>query len=361
MARLSKTDALARALSGSGALRLQRSIGLMRSNQFVVLTYHRIADHVLNGTYPFDADLISATSAEFDWQMSFLARNFRPATLGSLLRSCAENRPIPAGSVAVTFDDGFLDNYSVAYPILRRHGVPATFFVTTDFIEHNQPIWFEVVAFAYLNLPVNSIVHPLCPSAEPSRAERDVRLGEFGRVMRKLKQIPDEQRSEFVAHLATLIDTAALGEAWARFGGAMRWEHIVEVARNSIEIGSHTVSHPILSRTSGDALQLELSTSKRLLEEKVGLPVELLAYPVGGRRHYSPEVIRVAKEAGYRNGITYVAGVNRLGCVDPFAVRRHTVERHTTRELFEAQLCLPGLFGRRVPGRYLLHDRRRSV
>ncbi|MEQ1807969.1 MAG: polysaccharide deacetylase family protein [Burkholderiaceae bacterium] len=323
---------------------MQRMLGLLRSNEFVVLTYHRIADLEPHGQYPFDAELISASSAEFDWQMGMLAECFRPERLGTLLQMCREKRKIPAGSVAVTFDDGFLDNYSVAYPILRKHGVPATFFITTDFVEHNQPIWFEIVAFAFLSLPVASIRHALCPQAAPSHAVREVRLRELGQVMQKLKQVPDAERTAFVAHLMSLVDTGALNAAWSRYGGAMNWQQLAEVARHNIDIGSHTVSHPILSKTQGQIMIDELCESKRTLEQKVGKPVDLLAYPVGGRSHFSPEVIRVARDVGYGYGISYVAGANRSDNIDPFFIRRHTVERDMTRERFEAQLCLPGIF-----------------
>jgi peptidoglycan/xylan/chitin deacetylase (PgdA/CDA1 family) len=342
MANLSKKDALANVLSRSRAFALQRGLGLLRRNQFVVLTYHRIAD--IDAQYPFDAELISASPAEFDWQMGLLARSFRPQKLGTLLQMSRENRALPAGSVAVTFDDGFLDNYAVAYPILRKHGIPATFFVTTDFVEHNRPIWFEVVAFAFLSLRVGSIRHPLCPQAMPSHATREVRLRELGATMQRLKGVPDVERTAFVQHLMGLVDAGALGAAWKRFGGAMNWQQIGEVSRNNVEIGSHTVSHPILSRLDGQIMLDELSRSKSALEQKVGVPVDLLAYPVGGRAHFSPEVIRVAREVGYGFGISYVAGVNRSGQVDPFFVRRHTVERDMTRERFEAQLCWPGIF-----------------
>ena len=344
MTRLSKKDALAKFLNRCGGFALQRKLGLVRSNEFVILTYHRIADLDPCTPYPFDEELISASSREFDWQMEFLSKKFRPQPLSTLLRMCKESRTIPAGSVAVTFDDGFLDNYSVAYPILRKHKVPATFFVATDFVEHNRPIWFEVVAYAFLNLPVNSIKHPLCESAAPSQADRTVRLAELNRVMRKLKVAPDADRTAFVDYLNSLIDASALQAAWTEFGGAMRWEHVAEVARNNIEIGSHTVSHPILSKTDGQVMVNELAESKRVLESKVGAMVELLAYPVGGRSHFSPDVIRVAKDVGYTHGISYIAGVNRPESLDPFCVFRHTVERYTTRERFEAQLCLPQVF-----------------
>jgi peptidoglycan/xylan/chitin deacetylase (PgdA/CDA1 family) len=340
----SKKDALAKSLSHSGCFALQRKLGLVRSNEFVILTYHRVADLDPRVHYPFDEELISASSREFDWQMEFLSSKFRPQRLSTLLQMCKENRTIPAGSVAVTFDDGFLDNYSVAYPILRKHKVPATFFVATDFIEHNQPFWFEVVAYALLNLPVNSIEHPLCESAVPSQANREVRLAELNRIMRRLKVAPDRERIAFVDYLKSRISASALLAAWTEFGGAMRWEHVAELVRNNIEIGSHTVSHPILSRTEAQVMVNELAESKRVLESKLGAPVALLAYPVGGRSHFSPDVIRVAKDVGYTHGISYIAGVNRPDALDPFCVFRHTVERYTTRERFEAQLCLPGVF-----------------
>jgi peptidoglycan/xylan/chitin deacetylase (PgdA/CDA1 family) len=344
MAKFFKKDRLAHLLKRSRAFWLQRQLGLLPRDQFVVLTYHRIVDLDPRAPYPFDEELVSASAAEFDWQMGFLAANFRPERLGTLLAMARAGRRIPAGSVAVTFDDGFIDNYAVAFPILRKHKVPATFFVTTDFVEHNKPIWFEVVAYAYLNVAPNSIRHTLLAQAAPSSPARAVRIAELGQIMRTLKKVSDEERAAFVSHVLSLVDQDGLTQDWLRFGGAMRWEHVAEMAKANCEIGSHTVSHPILSQTHGQVLLRELAGSKRILEEKVGTSVDLLAYPVGGRAHFSPEVVSVAQSAGYKFGISYIAGVNRREQIDPFCVYRHTVERYTTRERFEAQLCLPKLF-----------------
>lgn len=344
MAKFFKKDRLAQFLTRSGAFWLQRRLGLMRADEFVVLTYHRIVDLEPRTPYPFDEELVSASSAEFDWQMGFLAAHFRPERLGTLLAMARAGRRIPPGSVAVTFDDGFLDNYAVAFPILRKHKVPATFFVTTDFVEQNRPIWFEVVAYAYLNLAPRSIRHPLVEQAAPSSPAREVRIVELSQIMRTLKTVTDTERAAFVDHVLGLIDKDALARDWQRFGGAMRWEHVAEMAKAKFEIGSHTVSHPILSQTQGQVLVRELAVSKRTLEEKVGTPVDLLAYPVGGRAHFSPEVVRAAQGAGYKFGISYIAAVNQREHIDPFCVHRHTVERYMTRERFEAQLCLPKIF-----------------
>jgi peptidoglycan/xylan/chitin deacetylase (PgdA/CDA1 family) len=162
--------------------------------------------------------------------------------------------------------------------------------------------------------------------------------------MRTLKRVPDDERTAFIAHLMALVDPGALMNAWNQYGGAMRWEHIAEMSRGNMEIGSHTVTHPILSKTQGQIMVKELADSKQTLEQKVGAPVQLLAYPVGGTAHFSTEVIRVAKDVGYNYGISYIAGVNRPGTMDPFRILRHTVERYMTRERFEAQLCWPGVF-----------------
>lgn len=304
---LSKKDTLARFLSKSCGFLLQRNLNLLRSDEFVVLTYHRILD--LNCVeYPFDEDLVSASPAEFDWQMKFIAENFRPERLEVLLDMSRQNQPIPAGSVAITFDDGFLDNYTVAYPILRKYGVPATFFVTTDFVDRNQPIWFEVVCYAFLSLPVGAISDRFFAHAMPSGDAREIRLAELKKTMYQLKRAPDAERLEFVSYLHDLIDSSALSAAWIKYGGAMQWDQIREISRDIIDIGSHTISHPILSKISESSLKAEIVDSKRRLEEEIGKPVPLIAYPVGGQSQISSEVIRVATEAGYRFGITYIAG-----------------------------------------------------
>jgi peptidoglycan/xylan/chitin deacetylase (PgdA/CDA1 family) len=111
-----------------------------------------------------------------------------------------------------------------------------------------------------------------------------------------------------------------------------------------IEIGSHTVSHPILSMLDDASLTRELVDSRHTLEHELGKPVSVLAYPVGGAQEFNDKVVEVAQATGYRLGVSYMQGVNRLGGLDPFRLRRQHVERYTTAPYFSAQLSLPELF-----------------
>ena len=316
MPSFSKKEALAQFLYRSRSFLMQRKIGLLRENEFVVLTYHRIADLPAAETYPFDEELISASPSEFDWQMSFLAANFRPEKLSTLLQMCRENRKIPPGSVAVTFDDGFLDNHTVARPILSKHRVPATFFVTTDFVENNRPIWFEVVAFAFISLPVGSIRHPLCAQAAPSRATRDSRLSELSEVMRQLKKASDADRLSFVSYLMTLVDHAALDKAWKKYGGAMTWETRCRVAEGQHRGGvAHSHSPDSFEdRGSGDEeralrIQAQAGSGGRPEDWNPGLSrrwASALFYRSRARRQGGGVrlrgVLRVRRQPPYRHG-----------------------------------------------------------
>ncbi len=124
----------------------------------------------------------------------------------------------------------------------------------------------------------------------------------------------------------------------------MSWDHVREMSAAGIEFGSHTVTHPILSTVDDEALNRELVNSRQKLERELGKPVSILAYPIGEASAFNDKVIGAAQSAGYRIGVCYVEGVNRLDDLDRFRMRRQHVELHISRDYFLGLLSLPEVF-----------------
>ncbi len=338
-----KKQLLARAWSSSGLARAAIRAGFGPRRALVVLAYHRILDIGDEDRFASDPELVSATVADFEWQMRFVREHFSPLTFRQVIDHQERGLELPDRSIIVTFDDGHIDNYTLAFPVLRTTGVPATIFLSTDYIGAGRPFWFDHVA----SILFRASEGPLELKSIGFRGElSDGRSRRFAasQVLGALKRVKESTRLACVEELGAQAGSAtATEDDPAVF--AMDWAQVREMARSGIEFGSHTVSHPILANVERAQLVRELVESRKSIETHTGRPAEVIAYPIGKRFAYDEAVIGACRDAGYRLGVSYESGVNEWPLPMPFELRRLAVERYTDRTMFESLLSLPRLFG----------------
>lgn len=235
-----------------------------------ILLYHRVGE--ASGGL---ADLCVPT-ARFQEQMRFLKQHYTPVSLDSLMAAGRRDNPGHSG-VAVTFDDGYLDNLLTASPILIELAMPATFFVTTAGLERPAPYWWDLLA---------SSSHP------DAVAERNV-----------LIQSSLSARESRLTGLGCVPSMARVGDGFPRpMSGA---EIQCLASRPGHHIGAHTVNHLFLPNQPPDVVRHELSVCKQQLERLLQEPVSVLAYPYGAA---SDDVVRQAAAAGFTTGVTVQPG-----------------------------------------------------
>src|SRR5690606_8243942 len=142
----SKRQRLAEALVPFAMHRMLRPLHDRSRRPLVILGYHRIRDLDGPRARPLDPDLVSATPADFDWQMRHLREHHHVVSLEQVMEHLDGGASLPRRAVAVTFDDGFTDTYHTAAPVMKRHGIPGAVFVTTDYLGSGDVFWFERVA-----------------------------------------------------------------------------------------------------------------------------------------------------------------------------------------------------------------------
>ena len=337
-----KKELLARTLVGGGAVSLLSQLPVWGRDELRILAYHRVFDVADELLFPFDPALISTSTAGFRQQMEYVASNFTPVTCSDVLTALNGGRELPGRAVVITFDDGHLDNYTNAFPVLRNMGIPATIFLSTGYIGTTQMFWFEQVAYALFRAPA-------CEVAIPRSTIRLVLADTSSRrraadVLREhLKNMPDQQRRVQIDWLVESLKTRVRAEDRG-LSGAMTWDQVREMSRASIEFGSHTVSHPILTQLDDTALERELVDSRTTIAKMVGTPPIAIAYPDGGTSAFDARVIAAVRHAGYQLGLSYVSGVNLLNRINRFAIRRMHVEQDTSQAMFRAMLELPRIF-----------------
>ena len=270
--------------------------------RLTVLCYHRVNDPDAPG-FVYDPEPVSATPENFRRQMDYVARHFNVIDLDALDAYVAHGRALPPRPLLITFDDGYRDNYTHAYPILRERGLPAVIFVAVGHIDDPHLPWWDRLAYLFRQAPADSDPVlpllgrlPLVTSAQREAAHQ--------RMLARLKAIPE------VAKAAALDDLeAALGVTPPYDPGLfLSWDEIRELTANSIACQSHTVHHPILTRIPPEAARRELAEAKERLEAETGRLVTALAYPNGLPGDYDATVQQALRETGYHLAFTLTPG-----------------------------------------------------
>ena len=304
-----------------------------------VLAYHRV--HPLPGPdYPFLDGIVSASPESFEKQLRFVSKRFNVINFNDISDLLASGANVPDHSLVITFDDGYADNYEVAFKMLMEFGLTATVFVTTSFVDSGQPLWFDRSAYIIKALP-NGVI-----SFDSGRYEFEVtdtnREEIIGSVRDLFVSHSNEDRLRWLDELERQSGVSVSPDHM-QLVKPLSWDQIGEMSDRGIEIGSHTVTHPYLTKLNDDAMMFELSESKSAIERHTGKQVKSVAYPAGV---FDRRVQSCAKDCGYEFGISYEHGVKKFTRDDTFAIPRLHVETDVSFPLFQANLLFPQLFVR---------------
>ena len=219
---------------------------------------------------------------------------------------------LPHRAFAITFDDGFENNYSVAAPVLEEFSVPTTFYITTDFIESNRPSWIDMVEYAVET-------HSKCELQLSS-------IGINGRYETEQEKffLLDEIR-RLVKSNAKINPYEVAEEVWAQLGvkdftpdpeldQKMNWDQVRELSQNKLfTIGGHSHTHQVLEYLTQPELEKEVGISMNKLEEQLDYLVKHYSYPEGLENCYSNRVINVLKQHGIICAPSAIHGENCIG------------------------------------------------
>jgi peptidoglycan/xylan/chitin deacetylase (PgdA/CDA1 family) len=253
-------------------------------------------------------------ASRFDELLSWLGRWFCVLPLDAAVQQLTEGR-LPARAAAITFDDGYADNAVTALPILKKHGMPATFFVATSFLDGGR-MWNDGIIEAVracrgdeLDLRDQDLGHyPLA-----SVAQR--RLAVDG-LLSRIKYLEPQERLAMVDEVQRAAG-AVLPQDLMMSSGQVR-----ELARAGMQIGAHTRTHPILAKTGDAQAQQEIERSKSDLEGLVQQPITLFAYPNGKPgQDYLAKHAAMVKQVGFSAAVSTAPGVS-LATSDVFQLPR---------------------------------------
>ncbi|QOY94676.1 polysaccharide deacetylase family protein [Massilia sp. UMI-21] len=261
-----------------------------------VVNYHRVlAEH--DPLLASEPDLPT-----FRWQMELLARCFNVLPLYDAVRAAASGT-LPPRAVCITFDDGYRSVHDLALPVLRELGLPATVFVTSGYIGQGN-MWNDRIVEAVQTLPAGQLDLSELGLGAYSLRTLDDRKITLGALIERSKYLPPQARHGLVQRLEALV-----GDGLAS-GLMLTPEMVRNLDRHGIEIGAHTVSHPILTSLDDTDAQAEIRVGKQQLEELLGKPVRLFAYPNGKvQKDFDERHVRMVREAGFAAAFTTAVGV----------------------------------------------------
>jgi peptidoglycan/xylan/chitin deacetylase (PgdA/CDA1 family) len=334
IARLSKREWLARTLTTSGCGRLLRSA--MGWRGLLILNYHRVGTA---GHSDLDRALWSATVEDFDRQIWDVAREFDIIGLDDLDDVLGRRK---GRYVLITFDDGYLDNYTEAFPILKAHRAKATFFLTTGFLDVPRVPWWDEIAWMVRHsplagLPMNRWTGGPVPFCQSDRSDA------INTLLQTYKRLLGAQTEDYVEELSELLESGrcpprVAHELW------MTWPMIREMRQAGMDFGGHTVNHPILANLSPAEQDYEVGECRRRIVSELGEPITAFSYPVGGRASFDEHTHAALERHGYRWGFTYLGGYVRYGKYDRFSLPRAAIETDVSRSMFDGILTLPQVF-----------------
>ncbi|MCG3116089.1 MAG: polysaccharide deacetylase family protein [Candidatus Manganitrophus sp. SA1] len=295
-----------------------------RLNNLLVLTYHRVSE-----TPDFE-DSLKVSLKNFENQMRFIKKNYHIISGEELAEIIKNKQSFPSNSCLITFDDGWIDNYTNAFPVLKRHRIPAIIFISTDYVNTSRVFWHEQLI---------KIFEKTSPSLDINKLGCTLKTqpGLISEKIRNILRVPISGRRPLIEDLISYLkgfDPKAIndlvGDLQLLVGREedngptiLSWDQIKEMSQNNVCFGSHAKSHDILTIIPKSQIKEEILESKKIIENKLGKPVHFIAYPNG---NYDAFVTQITREAGYLAGFTCVPGTN-ASLENPYELkRRHVLE-----------------------------------
>lgn len=252
-----------------------------------ILIYHRVLSEP-DPLFPHEV-----TKASFEVQMAKLKAVFNVLSLPEAVERL-KNGTLPARAACITFDDGYADNVTNALPVLQRHGLTATFFIATAYLDGGR-MFNDTVIEAIRRSHCDWLDLRELGLGEYPLSSNEARAYAINQILLSVKYLPVAAREAKVARLCELAGCGALPDELM-----MRSEQVKALFEAGMEIGAHTEHHPILSGLDDKAVTEEILAGRQYLENLLGVPVRLFAYPNGKPGiDYLPEQANLVKEQGF--------------------------------------------------------------
>lgn len=284
------------------------------SRQVGILRYHAVTDPA---TCWYAEPSICLSRADFEAQVAYLTRHYRVLPLDQIVRAFRSRRSLPSDVIALTFDDGYADNFEAAR-ILARFGATATFYLTAACIGGERPFWVSE-----LRALVAAIRQPRIVLTPPGGSPLTVAIESESDKRAASRLITRTIKSQPIPVREALLDQLRDAAGRPHIPSPMlTWAQVREMHAMGMTIGGHTLTHANLPSAGPEDARFEIAACRARLEQELGSEVTMFAYPNGGaNRYFTPAIERMVEEAGFEGATTSTNGfADPLS--DPYALER---------------------------------------
>jgi peptidoglycan/xylan/chitin deacetylase (PgdA/CDA1 family) len=259
----------------------------------VIINYHSFVqnfDHVME-THPTVTHLI----AEFDQELDFLKKYFDVVNLDKIADTLHEGKKFNRPTVAITVDDGYKDNYDLLFPIVKKHQVPVTIFLSTGVIGTNQQLWFSSLSNAILNTKRESLfLNGIFTGKTFPLKNLEEKRASYNSIVQKLKTVETTKRDDYLHLIDEKLETKTSPHRLM-----LNWDEIREMHNNGVYFGAHTITHPILSKVSNPDGIKEIDESRKKIEQELSIRVRHFAFPNGRPQDFTDELRTFCRHSGF--------------------------------------------------------------
>lgn len=255
----------------------------------LILMYHRITD---------EAYCAGLAPAEFEKHLDYVRKHFRVVPISQLLHEVASNQVKPY-TLALTFDDGHADFFHCAWPLLQQFKLPASLYVTTGFIDGDCWLWPDLLKYIIIHNQQDTIN---IPGTGQVAANNNNFISNWHKLGDYCLTLDTEERKRFLNTLARQCVVEIPSSPVPPFA-SVNWDQLRSMCAQGLNVGSHTVTHPILSKLDYTCIEQELSQSAARIKEQLNLTAKGLCYPNGRLIDITPQVVDCAKAQGYEYGL----------------------------------------------------------
>jgi len=251
-----------------------------------ILYYH----HIFAQFEKYHPDDLCAQA--FDRQINFLNKKFNILPMNEAVNLLKQGN-LPPKALVISFDDGYLDNYTVATPILEKYNCPATFFISTDGVDKGY-LWNDVIEQTIKKTSSKSISKNIIGTTISLTNDTE-KIAAFHKIVSTLKFFDKKERNERILSLSKELNIHDFSRSM------MNQTQILDLHKQGFTIGAHTHSHTILTTETDNECKWELSTNKNFIGNIIDSPVDFLAFPNGlFQRDFNQSHCDIAKELGFK-------------------------------------------------------------
>ena len=315
-------------------LKSYRNISNLLKKQYgaVIVNFHQLFKD--NESFIQKGPSVHTHVDVFEEMIENLTLRFKPISLDYLVSTLQDEKPLEEDSLVITFDDGYLNNYQYAMPILKKYDIRATLFIATGFINTNKMLPMDRIDYALRNTRKKHYLSNLLDNKNYSIEDREDKARVNILLGNKIKGVFSKDLN---AIFDQLYNELGVVEESNTNRLMLNWKEVNEMISNNIDIGSHAVSHVCLTRIPDNQAIAELEESRKTIFSNTSYTANHFAFPNGMKEDFNDELRNAAKLIGYNSVCSVERGINYPGMTSPFELKRIGMYKNPKRSMLNIE------------------------